>query len=66
VSNCRVGVLGRCAVTRRGIVWLVVGDLSGKAAAVTDGLVVLAAWVTFGLLLLALGAVILRHGGDSR
>jgi len=33
---------------------------------VTDGLVVLTAWVMFGLLLLALGAVILRHGGDSR
>jgi len=32
---------------------------------VTDGLVVLAAWVMFGLLLLALGAVILHHGGHS-
>jgi hypothetical protein len=35
-------------------------------APVTDGLVVLAAWVMFGVLLLALAAVILRHGGDSR
>ena len=32
----------------------------------TDGLVVLMAWAMFGLLLLALGVVILHHDGDSQ
>jgi len=49
-----------------GLGWLVVGIDRGKAVPMTDGLAVLAAWVMFGLLVLALGAVILRHGGDSR
>jgi hypothetical protein len=40
--------------------------VSGNAGPVTDGLVVLAGWVMFGLLLLALGVVVLRGGGDSR
>jgi hypothetical protein len=38
-------------------------DSDEKDAAVTDGLVVLVAWVMFGLLLVALSFVILR-GGD--
>jgi hypothetical protein len=35
----------------------------GQHVGVTDGLAVLAAWVMFGLLLLALATVILRGGG---
>jgi hypothetical protein len=35
----------------------------GQHVGVTDGLAVLAAWVMFGVLLLALATVILRGGG---
>jgi hypothetical protein len=37
----------------------------GQHVGVTDGLAVLAGWVMFGLLLLALATVILRRGGGS-
>jgi hypothetical protein len=38
----------------------------GRLPSVTDGLAVLAAWVMFGLLLLALATVILRGNGASK
>jgi hypothetical protein len=38
----------------------------GRLPGVTDGLAVLAAWVMFGVLLLALATVVLRGNGDTK
>jgi hypothetical protein len=39
---------------------------AGRLLGVTDGLALLAAWVMFGLLVLALATVILRGKGESK
>jgi hypothetical protein len=53
-------------VTLPGAVELAEVSGLGHSARVTDGLAVLAAWLMFGLLLLALVTVVLRGGRGHR